>query len=281
MLKRIEYYADYRHFLRDFYEDRKQHSPGYSFRVFCRTSGIKSPLLFKEVIQGKRNLTKKTIPAFARGLGLTDADASFFAQLVAFNQSATAEEKQACLERMRGLKRPVKQKTVPLDQYEYYAKWYNPVLREMACILDWRGDFAFLARSLDPPISTHEARSSVALLMRLGMIAKEPDGRYIQPDRAITTGAEVSSVGVRMLNHHLSLLGAEALSRFPPTQRDISSIVIGVSPRTFPLIKQEIQEFRRRIIRIADEDECPDRVYDVNIQFFPASKKAPNTGMTE
>ena len=277
-MKRIEYYADYRLFLRDFYEDRKRHSPGYSFRVFCRTSGIKSPSLFKEVIQGKRNLTKKTIPAFARGLGLADSDASFFAQLVAFNQSTTPEEKQACLERMRGLRRPVKQKTVPLDQYEYYAAWYNPVLREVACVFDWHDDFTLLARSLDPPISTREARSSVALLLRLGMIVKRQDGQYVQPDRAITTGPEIVSAGVRMLNRHLSVLGSEALSRFPPSERDISSIVIGASPRTFSLIKQEILEFRRRIIRIADEDEHPDQVFDINIQFFPASKKAMDKG---
>lgn len=273
MLKRIEHYADYRQYLRDFYEDRKRRSPGYSYRVFCRKSGIKSPSLFKEVIQGKRNLTKKTIPAFAKGLGLTDTDASFFAQLVAYNQSSTSEEKQNCLERMRGLRRPVKQKVIPLDQREYFAKWYNPVLRESTCIFDWHEDFSVLARSLDPPISTREAHNGVSLLLRLGMIIKKPDGKYIQADQAITTGPEVVSDGVRMLNRHLSTLGVEAIERFSPSNRDISSMVIGMSSRTFSLIKQEILEFRRRIARIVDDENHPDQVYNVNIQFFPTSKK--------
>jgi uncharacterized protein (TIGR02147 family) len=274
MLKRIEHYADYRQYLREFYEDRKQQVPGYSYRVFCRKSGIKSPSLFIEVIQGKRNLTRRTIPAFVKGLGLTDTDASFFAQLVAFNQSTTSEEKQGYLERMRGLRRPVKQKIIPLDQREYFAKWYNPVLRESACIFDWHEDFSLLARSLDPPISTREARNGVSLLLRLGMIVKKNDGKYVQADQAITTGPEVVSDGVRMLNRQLSTLGVEAVERFSPAHRDISSMVIGVSPQTFSLIKQEILEFRRRIARITDDEKNPDQVYNVNVHFFPTSKKA-------
>lgn len=277
MLKRIEHFADYRQYLRDFYEDRKQQVPGYSYRVFCRKSGIKSPSLFIEVIQGKRNLTRRTIPAFIKGLGLTDTDASFFTQLVAFNQSTTSEEKQSCLERMRGLRRPVKQKVIPLDQREYFSKWYNPVLRESACIFDWHEDFSLLARSLDPPISTREARNGVSLLLRLGMIVKNPDGKYVQADQAITTGPEVVSDGVRMLNRHLSALGVEAIERFPPSKRDISSMVIGVSSQAFSLIKQEILEFRRRIARIVDDENHPDQVYNVNIQFFPTSRKVVNS----
>ncbi|NLD99936.1 MAG: TIGR02147 family protein, partial [Fibrobacter sp.] len=56
-MKRIENYSDYREFLRDFYQDRKKRLPIFSYRYFCIKAGIKSPTLFKEIVDGSRNLT--------------------------------------------------------------------------------------------------------------------------------------------------------------------------------------------------------------------------------
>jgi uncharacterized protein (TIGR02147 family) len=66
----------------------------------------------------------------------------------------------------------------------------------------------------------------------------------------------------------------EAIDRFPPSERDVSSLTIGISKKSYSLIKQEIQEFKNRIIRIVDDDEDSDQVYNVNVQLFPLSKNA-------
>lgn len=270
---RIEYYSDYRRFLKDLYEDRKKRFPFFSNRYFCRKAGIKSPSLLKEVIDGKRNLTDKTIPAFAKGFSLTENDAKFFTLLVHFNQSTDTQTKQQLLEQMRGLTRKVKQEVVPADHYAYYAKWYNPVIRELACLLDWHGNYALLARSVSPPIKKSEAKKSVELLLELGFLEKKEDGSFTQNHPAITTGREVTSLGVRALNRELAKLGTEAIENFPPSERDISSLTIGISRKSFGLIKQEIQEFKNRVVRIVDDDTDADQVHNLNIQLFPLSVK--------
>jgi uncharacterized protein (TIGR02147 family) len=274
MMQRIEYYSDYRAYLKDYYADQKKRFSFFSNRYFCKKAGIKSPSLLKEVVEGKRNLTEKTIPAFIRGLKLNESDGKFFTLLVHFNQSREPHTKQQYLEQMRGLTRKVKQDLVPADHYAYYSKWYNPVIRELACLLDWKDDFGILARSVDPPIKKAEARESVKLLLELKFLVKSKDGSYSQSHPAITTGKEVTSLGVRTLNHHLSAMGMEAIDRFPPSERDVSSLTIGISKKSYSLIKQEIQEFKNRIIRIVDDDEDSAQVYNVNVQLFPLSKKA-------
>lgn len=273
MMKRIEYYSDYRKFLKDFYADQKKRFPFFSNRYFCKKAGIKSPSLLKEVIEGKRNLTEKTIPAFAKGLKLNENDAKFFNLLVHFNQSKSVRGKQEYLEQMRGLARKVKQDLVPADHYAYYSKWYNPVIRELACIMEWNDDYGRLARSVNPPIKKSEARESVKLLLELKFLVKAKDGSYTQSHPAITTGREVTSVGVRALNQHLSVMGTEAIDRFPASERDISSLTVGISKKSYRLIKEEIQEFKNRIIRIVDDDKDSDEVYNINVQLFPLSTK--------
>ena len=274
MMKRIEYYSNYRKFLKDLYADKKKRFSFFSNRYFCRKSGVKSPSLLKEVIEGKRNLTDKTISAFAKGFGLNENDTKFFNLLVFFNQSKDPQVKQQLLEQMRGLTRKVKQEAIPIDLYAYYSKWYHPVIRELACILDWKEDFSILARSVSPPIKKTEARKSVTLLLELGFLIKTNDGKYKQSHHAITTGREVTSVGVRSLNRRLSVMGTEAVDRYPPSERDITSLTIGISKKSYSLIKEEIQEFKNRVIRIVDDDKESNRVYNLNVHLFPLSEKS-------
>ncbi|MBD3244300.1 MAG: TIGR02147 family protein [Chitinivibrionales bacterium] len=271
-MQQIEFYSDYRKYLSDFYEDQKKRHPYFSYRYFCRKAGISSPSLFKEVVSGKRNLTSDTIDAFARGLGLTERETQYFTALVQFNQARSGTDKQLHLDAMRRLKTPIRQHKVAIDDYAYYASWYNPVVRDLACSVDWHGDYALLAKCVCPRITARQARESMTLLLDLGFLVRGDDGRYRQAHPAITTGSEVVATGVRGLNREMARLGVAAIDEFPPSQRDISSAVIGVSEESYRQIKQEIQAFKRRVFQIVDDDAATDRVYNLNVHLFPVSE---------
>jgi len=270
-MERIEYYTDYRKYLHDFYEDRKKRLTVFSYRYFCLKAGIKSPTLYKEVVEGKRNLTSKTIAQFSKGLGLSTIDTEYFLNLVQFNQSKNPEEKQKLLERMRGLRRKIHQHPVPFDLYEYYSCWHYPIIRELACLLPWKGDYSILAEAIIPKIRKSEARKAVEFLLEKGFLRCDDDGKYSQTNPAITSGAEVVSLGVRSFNQTMALRGKEAINEFPATIRDIRTIVIGISPKSYKLIKEETREYIDRVIRIVDDDKESDRVYNLSIHLFPLS----------
>ena len=67
-------YLDYRQFLRDWFQQKKQDNPRYSHRLFARRAGQRSPSMLLFVMEGKRNLTPKTAAAFAQAMGFDDAD---------------------------------------------------------------------------------------------------------------------------------------------------------------------------------------------------------------
>lgn len=270
-MKRIEAYTDYRRFLADYYRERKKDSAAFSYRYFCMKSGIKSPIFYKEVVEGRRNLTSSTIPAFIKGLGLTSSDGKFFTALVNYNQSKNAEEKKRHFEQMRNLRKKVKQQAVPTDLYEYYSCWYNPVIRELAVTVKWDGDFGKLARMLIPRIKASQAQSSVEFLLEKGFLKVDKKGSYRQAYPAITSGSEVTSLGVRNFNETMSRFAAKAIHIVPPVQRDIRTVTMGISQNGFKLIKEEIREFLDRVIHIVNDDNESDRVYNFGIQLFPLS----------
>lgn len=271
-MERIEFYSDYRMFLRDFYREKKKQYPYFSYRYFCQKAGISSAGLYNEVVSGKRNLTDRSIESFIKGLGLSTQDADYFRALVHFNQTENEQEKVQMLERLRGLKRRVHQQIVPLDMYEYFSNWYYPVLRELASLLDWNGNYRVLARSVVPPIKTAEARDAVRFLCEKGFLKIDTTGKYLQTSPALSTGSEVSSIAVKAFNQLMAQKGVEAIQIFPPTERDVRTLIFGASKKCFGTIKEEIRTFIGRIVRMVDDDHESDTVYSLSLQLFPMSR---------
>ena len=271
-MKRIEHYENYRDFLKDFFEEKKKSSPFFSSRYFCRKAGLSSPSLYQEVAEGRRNLTERTMPAFVRGLGLTDKDAVFFNTLVHYNQSKTPQETELYLEQLRKLREKVKTQVVPQGHHEYYSKWYNTAIRELACLIDWGEDYGKLAQSLNPPITAKEAQDSLELLLKFGFIVKK-DGKYFQSNPAITTGPDAMSRLLRNVNKQFCELGMRALDVFEKDERYVSNMTIGISRAAYEQIVQEIGEFNDRIRRIVNDDKESETVYNINFQMFPLTKR--------
>jgi uncharacterized protein (TIGR02147 family) len=134
-MNRIEQYDDYRIFLSDWFDDHKKRFRFFSNRFFCQKAGIKSPSLFSEVVKGTRNLTDQTIEKFIKGLGLTDSDAAFFKILVHLNQAQDPKERDLSTSELRKFHDKVAGEVIPAEHYEYYSRWYNPVVRELACLI--------------------------------------------------------------------------------------------------------------------------------------------------
>jgi uncharacterized protein (TIGR02147 family) len=194
----IQTYTDYRAFLRDFYKDRKKLNRDYSYRVFCKAAGINSPSLYKEIADGKRNLSTAYLPAFIKGMHLNDRDAKYFMALVKLGHAKTDKEKLEQLEILRGLKPSIRQKLVTPARFEYYSRWYHSVIREIACTMNWKGDYTVLANTIKPKISRKEARESVELLLKLGLIRKNKNGNRIDVSLIAST-IVISDVTVALL----------------------------------------------------------------------------------
>jgi uncharacterized protein (TIGR02147 family) len=157
-------------------------------------------------------------------------------------------------------------------QYDFYTKWYHNTIRELVAIVDFKDDFKKLARMVKPSISPKQARQSVALLLQLGLIEKK-QGRYVQSNRAITTGDEVYSLAVQNFHVQNLVMAADAVSICPVEERDVSSLVVGLSPKGFKTVKEEIRQFRKRLVDIVDLDEAAERVYTINFQLLPSSER--------
>jgi uncharacterized protein (TIGR02147 family) len=209
-------------------------------------------------------------------LKLNPAESEYFENLVFFNQARTIKEKNHFFDKLVALRNSGDVPRVTEEQYDFYGEWYHPIIRELVGIVDFQDDFARLAACLSPAISATQARASVGLLLRLGLIRKEESGRYSATDAVITTGPSVKSLQVINFQLKMLQLAQEAYDRYQQPERLMSSTTISIPEEAFTLFAKKIREFRAQLLEIARQEPGSERVYQLNLNFFPVSKKGVN-----
>lgn len=275
--RKIFEYLDYREFLRDYYQSKKAANPAFSLRAFSDKIGFKAKDFISRVMQGDKNLSTQSIQKIVTGLKFGKREASFFEDLVWFNQAETMDEKNSWFQKMQNELKIVRftegQHQLAFYQYQVYSHWRHLVVRSLIGMYGFHGDFTSLAKSVHPTITIEEAKESVELLEKCNLVKKNEDGSYELVNNDITTGDRTSKIALRGFHQHCLALGAESIDRDPPTMRNISGLTLGISQAGYEKIVERMSAFRKEIAQIANEDKDADKVYQMQLLLFPIGGK--------
>ena len=265
-------YTSYQQYLRDFFKESKKKNPGFSHRFLAAKLGIAMPNLILLITQGKRKMSAPLSSRFARFLRFNKRETLYFESMAGFLNAKTHEQKNTYFQQMLRLRRNLKMKKIEERQYEYYSNWYNLVVRELVTYPQFKGNFKWLAKKIIPPITPEQAKASVRLLWRLGLI-KRAGRRYKQQDAIVSTGPEVNSLAVVNFHRAMACLAAGSYDRIPKNEHNITSCTVNLSKEAFDHLIGQIADFRKRVMAMAGEAKPASRVYQMNFQLFPVSKE--------
>jgi uncharacterized protein (TIGR02147 family) len=265
-------YVDYRAFLRDLYQYRKEKSPGFSWTIVSRTAGFSSRNFLRDVSLGAKNLSDESIRKLQNFLRLNPREFAFFQELVRFNQTTDPDQRSESL-RILALKgRNKRVWKVRQEQYAFYAHWHHNSLRELL-----RFDSSpteELHKRFRPALQPKQIQHSLELMSDLGLVQKDIQGRYSPTEDAITTGDEVTSLAIADFHRNALRLAERSIADIPAAERDLSCLVLSTSWDTFREIKTRLQAFRKEIASLADADPSPDRVIHLTMQLYPTTRPA-------
>lgn len=263
-------YSDYRLFLRDRLQAQKAGGHPITYEALGEAAGFTSKGFLTQVLQGKTNLPERMIGAVAKALDLKKKERDYFGLLVRFNQAKRASQRAEFHRRIQdGFKAEVK----ALDQFEYYQKWYYSAVRSLLGYHPFKGDYADLARQLEPSITPAQAKRAVALLGELGLIQREQDGQYRLTDRPVTSGESFASHAVIQFQREAMDLAKVALESFPKPLRSGSTLTLGLSEAGYKALEEKLKSLRKDLVEIARFDKDIDRVIQVNLHAFPLTRK--------
>ncbi len=269
-------YTDYRQYLRDFYQFKKDSYRGYSFRQFSKDAGFTSPNILKLVTDGERNLTATSLEQFVKGLRLEGAMAEYFRALVLMNQADNDADKAKHYAELKRLAPSAKKRDLDADSVAYLSHWLFPVLREMSQIDGFVDDPYWIARRLTGRANVKQITHAMKFLIEKGFIERKDDGRYASRDNMVLSSDEVRSLAIRQYHRTMLEQAGECLEDIPMEEREFGALTFMVPAHKLEELKFKMKEFRRSIhlwAMQAAEEKAADAVVQVNMQMYPQTKR--------
>ena len=277
-MKEIVEYTDYRKFIQDYYDERKRCS-AFSWHAFAQKAGFSSDVYLKYVCEGKKNLSVGSAGSVANAMGLVGFEYDYFVLMVSYAHAKNDSAKRAAFEERCALAQAHKIRVLGDEEFNYFKSWKNSVIRELAPHMPGAKPLE-IARACKQKISAAEVSETLDFLVKAKLLKKDKGGNYQQTDKAIKMApVEAVPLAARDLQRQMGEFAIQSLD-LPLSERVMSGYTLGLTHRAYERIKKEMEDFWRRIVAIATEDDETDCVYRLNMQLFPMSEHLKNKNET-
>ena len=277
-MKDIVEYTDYRKYIQDYYDERKRTS-AFSWHAFAQKAGFSSDVYLKYVCEGKKNLSVGSAGSVANAMGLVGFEYDYFVLMVSYAHAKNDSAKRAAFEERCALAQAHKIRVLGDEEFNYFKSWKNSVIRELAPHMPGAKPLD-MARACKQKISAAEVSETLDFLIKAKLLKKDKSGNYQQTDKAIKMApVEAVPLAARDLQRQMGEFAIQSLD-LPLSERVMSGYTLGLTHRAYERIKKEMEDFWRRIVAIATEDDETDCVYRLNMQLFPMSEHLKNRSET-
>ena len=293
----IYLYPDWRAFVRAWLGARQGRTRDKLAKKLDCSASLLTALLHSEPDQ-RRNLTDTILERFPRALGLDDEHADHFRLLVHLDRAAPGSESRAkLLSQLHANKRFRDAHWASVEQYELLSGWENVAILAMAESEIMPPDARWIRDHLIPRVQLQEAQRALDLLVRLGLLRLDDQGRA-QPTHPTVAVPDFDEKQAEEIKHaqnearlalHLWMLdrGREALTAFSPDQRFFNAGTAYVPEERLPDLRRLFLRWQAEWMDLCartlpeQSQRAPDpdgasprrgRVYRLNLQFFPLSE---------
>jgi len=260
-------YLDFRDYLGDFVKYKKSQNFSYSYSQFARHMGV-SRSYFGLLLKGKRRLSENKLPLIMQICHLVPVERAYLTALVKWNQAEDEQLKEKCWEVLRA--------SIPKDyvhvlegsENNMMAHWFVLGLYTLMELKSFKLDVDWIYHKFFGQVSKVEIEAAIKDLEANGFI--EVKNGKVSLTRKETLFARNTPRNVIQNFHvHNIKLGELAVRKVEPEKRDVSTCSIALKEENVAYIKKRIKELREEIVDLSMSIEDPEKVYQLNIQFFP------------
>lgn len=274
-LPSVASYLDFRAYLTDWFNARKQADPTYSYARFGRDGGCSKAAL-ANVIGGARLPRPATIDAFARAMSLNPTEHTMLAHLVDLEGARTQAERRQVMERILSAEKFGQVRALENETDEALTRflefWWVPVIRELATLPGFRDDPEWLASQMWPPITPEQAKSALDTLCDLEFLVRTDSGietreLHFRTEPQVTMDA--------LLHFHQEVL-PKLMANIRNTCHDQQHLLTGtllLSADVMPEVKAKLDALMSEVVILSESlpKEPGARVYQLTLQALPVS----------
>lgn len=260
-------YDDYREILKAAFENRKETSPQFSYKVLAEILGLDPAGTFR-VLNKERHLPARCVSRAIDFLELTGRGAEYFVLMTSYGRERRKSARQEILDKALEL-RDVPRRQLAEQELSVLRDWWVVAVRCAVEVLEGRAVPEEIAQRIVPSVGVEEIRSALDLLVGMGIAKKAQGERLRIVDQHLTVDGEKGREAVSEFQRKVLGLAAESVDRFPRGVRDISTLTVTVDEKAFEDIRGILKDCRRRIQARVGDAVRPDRALQVAMAIFP------------
>ncbi len=261
-------------FLRRLYVAAKKALGRYSYRHYAEDFGFGPTNYLHLICKGTRPLTVSAAERIADALDFKERERRYFVLLARYESSRSTVEREVFFEEIVETRARSFGPSEARDGFEYFSEWFHAAVREAVLLPDFRPDPEWISKRLLPRVTPEEARRSWDLLIRLSLVHRdESTGRWLQSEARISQPAGARGLGIVRYHQKMAELGKECVTRVPSQRRDVTALTVPMTRALFERLKDEAEEWQRRILAASETLETCEDIYQINIQLFPLTRE--------
>ncbi len=277
--KSVYEYSDYRSILRDYYYARKHERPNWSYGVWARQLGIRSPSTLIMILNGQRNPGKRLIRTLSTHFRFDKREAAYFEDLVTLHKVREDVRLSVLLMEKLGRHHPAgKFKLLDSDTFFAVSNWYYYAIRELVATKGFQEDFEWISRRLRFDVSPKQVKQAIETLLRLDLLRRSDDNALVQSGETVDTDQSVNDEGL-MRYHEQTLDNAKKSIRRYRNDREryVTGFTIPIKMESVPKAHELIEKFRMDMVDLMNQDQEKDAVYQLEIMFFSLTETGLST----
>ena len=264
MVSVFDFNDNFRDYVKKVMEERQ-----LSYRALASKVGVDVRMIH-DIVNKSKHLSLTNALKFSSALKHNKNEKEYFVQLVHLTQSKNKVETDFCRDQMQKIKSEADDShPVIVDKYEYYSTLHHSVIRSLVVLSSFKDDYERLGNSLTPPISAEEAKQSIQLLERLGLIRKNKNGDYHLNNVNIL--ANISSEGKKRFHRECSEIIKKQIFYCYPNDCQINNATLAMSGKTYKIVCDELRTLYEKLFKLVKNDKQADRVYQCQLAIVPLS----------
>jgi len=263
-------YTDYRLFLRDYYSIRKKRYPHWGLESWARHLNIRSKSMLGMILNGQRHPGPNLVGSLQIYFGFSQEEARYFSDLVGVTKNSRNESIHFLLkERLARSRSSGEFESLNLDVFSTMANWYYVAIRELSAVKGFRLDPDWISHQLYGRVNAREVKMALSVLQRLGLLVASGSPN---PTHLSIADKDTSSEAVKRFHEQSLDLAKQQLRATEPEEREYFSSTFAVRENDLPEAKKQVREMVNRFADLIENNQG-DRVYQLEVAFFPVSRK--------
>lgn len=275
----VTQFTSYREYLKNLFDQVKQGHKSYSYIRFSTDLGLSASNALWLVLTLRRDLSEASAHKIVAALELPQEARKYFLLLVKHNNARDPGQRESHMKELVALKSMHFMANQDDEEtLEFFQEWYHPVLREMTALDEFQADPDWINERLFLRLLPKQIERSLALLQKLELIRfDEARQRFVSTGEQLFPSRAVGPLAAVRFHQKACENARESVTAVPAARRDLNVMTLSISDEAAREIRTLFHKACEEAMALEARAQPRHEVYQINVQLFALTRKAPGT----